>query len=454
MKALRLCHPLPALLALALPACIAGDELGPPGEGDGPDESLIGSLARPLIGGTLAGSDPAVVALQQPASNTAFCTGTLISPSVVLTAAHCVDMFGGNPNVTVYFGSDVRSEGTRLGVKNKIQHSGWDGNVGNYDIALLLLDFAQDPALPALINEAPLSGKIGDAYRHVGFGVYDRETQASDGKKREGTTIISGVTEGDVVVSGDEELSVCFGDSGGPGFIRIEDTEYVAGVHSYTTSQECHPPNGDTRVDLYVVDFIQPWVAENDPACERNGVCAFKGCPDDPDCTPCGANGECTSGCALPDPDCPTSGLGEICQADSQCQVGQCVFWQGDTSFRFCTVPCDVQNPGCPGGMSCRNVPPFGDICYFDQPPSGLLGDSCDQPTDCGSYLCEDGACVTACDLSIGRGCPVNFECKGSGSEYYCRSIEEEGGCAAGRSAGGAPGLVLFAVLLLRRRRR
>jgi V8-like Glu-specific endopeptidase len=434
-------------LALAMAACAAG-------EGHLPE---LDRIEQPLIGGVIAVEDHAVVALQYPTSNSAFCTGTLISPSVVLTAAHCVDMFGGDPNIVVFFGTDVRGEGTRVGVKKKIQHPMWAGNVGSRDIALLQINFPQDPFLPVRLNDrVPLSQEIGTSYRHVGFGVYDRTTQASDGRKREGTTTITGVTTSDVVLSGDENLSVCFGDSGGPGLITVDGVELVAGVHSYTNSQDCHPPNGDTRVDLYVQDFIQPWIDANDPACGRDGLCAPIGCTDDPDCTPCGADGTCTTGCALPDPDCPTSGLGEICQADSQCQSGLCVFWQGDLNYKFCTVACDPQNPDCPSGMSCRNVQPFGDVCYFDAPPPGVLGDSCEQATDCGSYLCEAGTCVITCDLSVGRACPTGFECTGSGDAYHCRSTaQDEGGCAAaGRGAAGWPGLVLIGLLAAARRRR
>src|SRR5690606_6413957 len=239
------------------------------------------------------------------------------------------------------------------------------------------------------------------------------------------------------------------------GLITVDGVEYVAGVHSFTSSDECYPPNGDTRVDLYVDEFIRPWVDQNDPTCGADGLCAPIGCSDDPDCTPCGPDGTCTSDCALPDPDCPTSGVGEICQADSQCIEGMCVAWREDRTYRFCTIEGDPQAPDCPGGMSCKNVPPLGDVCYFDEPPPGVLGDSCELATDCGSYLCLDGTCVAECDLSMGLGCPAGFECRGDGAGYFCRKIdEEEGGCAAAGGAAGAPGLALLALLALGRRRR
>ena len=436
-------------LALLLPCGCVGDRPGP---------EATGSSRLPLIGGALSSQDPAVVALQFPGSNQAFCTGTLISPSVILTAAHCVDMAGSDPNVTAFFGDDVRSQGTRIGVGAKVQHLGWTGDVGRNDIAMILLNFPQDPFLAVPLNDvAPLADEIGTAYRHVGFGVYDRETGDADGKKREGTTTITGIDAPDVVLSGDDELSVCFGDSGGPGLITVDEVEYVAGIHSYTTSEDCLPPNGDTRVDIYVADFVRPWIQENDPTCGGDGLCAPIGCMDDPDCTPCGRDGTCATGCDLPDADCPTSGLGEICQADSQCESGLCVFWREDTEYSFCSTPCEDDSP-CPDGMSCQNVPPFGDVCYHDDTPPGVLGDDCEQATDCGSYLCDDGHCTYECDLSQNRVCPPDFECKASagGEVYTCVSTDTGGGCGCAAAGHDRPWpllLVAGLLVLLRRRR-
>lgn len=436
--------PLCAVALLA--ACQAGGPLD------------TGEARRPLIGGEIDVADPAVVALTRGGSSS-FCTGTLVSPSVVLTAAHCVDMAGADPDVVAFFGSDTTGEGKRIGVIAKTQHPMWTGNVGSHDVGMMLLTFPQDPTLPMPMNTSPASEQVGAAYRHVGFGVFDRDTMKADGKKRTGTTTITSFS-GDVIRSGDDTVNICFGDSGGPGLLTIDGTEAVAGIHSYTSTDQCLPPSGDTAVDLYVDDFILPWIQENDPACGEDLLCSRIGCTDDPDCQPCGPDGTCTSDCPLPDPDCPTSGLGEICRLDSQCIEGSCVAWFPDTSYKFCTIECTPGGSECPAGMSCQNVDPHGNICYPDGKPTGVVGDDCEVATDCGSYICDQGSCVTRCDIPKGKLCLDGFTCadSGNGVDYFCYADDEGGGggCATAPGSGshGWPWAVVFALLIGMRRRR
>lgn len=289
-----------AAAAAGLPACQPGDDLV---EDDG-----LGVIEQGLVGATLTTTDPAVVALLT-ASGNVFCTGTLISPRVVLTAAHCID--DGGANFSAYFGDDVEaSGGRRIAADRVMKHPGWTGDLsGGNDIGLVLLASAADPELPIALNTVPLTTRDGGLYRAVGFGIYDRDTRALDGKKRTAMFRIESFPSTYVEVTDptpDDAVNtvVCQGDSGGPGFITVGTDEVLAGVHSYSI-EGCFNPSGDTRVDLFAAVFVQPWIDANDPSCGVDGLCARKGCSADPDCEPCGADGTCATDCALlglPDP--------------------------------------------------------------------------------------------------------------------------------------------------------
>ena len=80
-------------------------------------EPSTGSGTAAISGGELvpAGGDPAVVAIgRRPLAcgqpMLVACTGVLIAPRVVLTAAHCADALG--PGSTVFFGDDTTGTGT------------------------------------------------------------------------------------------------------------------------------------------------------------------------------------------------------------------------------------------------------------------------------------------------------------------------------------------------------
>jgi hypothetical protein len=386
------------LAAPAVAAAAACADLAVPG-----DPAPAGVSAAPLIGGRATDADPAVVALLAPDQDedAPFCTGTLVSPRVVLTAAHCVDRFTDQPAIAVFAGSDLRAGGDRLPVTAKAEHPDWQGDIGLHDLAMLLVAAPADPLAAAPLNDfTPLVDHLGEPYRLVGFGRHDRDDPLPDGVKREGTTLLTGwLRDTDVVLAGDagdpDGLAVCLGDSGGPGFLRAAGAELLAGVHSFTTGEDCRPPAAETRVDLYAASVVRPWIEERDPTCAADGLCAPVGCIDDPDC-----------------------------------------------------ARCDPDRDECPSGTRCRAFPPQGAVCTADQAPRGEPGDACAGPSDCATHVCRDGACASACLPAAGVGCPAGFTCEEGEDGRFCAP---RSGCAVGRSGPGALFLAMtamFAALL------
>lgn len=442
-----------------------------------------------IVGGTTATGDPAVVAFAVGSQGGfgQFCTGTLVAPKTVLTAAHCIYSYGQGYTYYVLFGTYSWQPSSYVKVVSQTKNPNYNGSSGDYGV--LQLEKAVTNVTPIEMNPTPLSSAdIGRAIRHVGFGVTDGAGNGG-GLKREVTFDVRNVRT-NTIESGGNGKQTCGGDSGGPGFMVTTGSpvERVAGVVSYG-DQDCTQYGVDMRVDValtWIKGVMNAWEA---PTCAKDGKC-LAGCApidqdcacaadsrctadcavfaDDPDCPKdCGPTGVCSqAACPVPDPDC--AGVGKVCQTAYNCVSRSCVT-DPQNRIPYCSQGCSTDGD-CPAMMACDTA---GGMCLFKPRPEKRLYDECTEADFCVASICTapPGGAVNRCV----RPCTSQVDCSGDGStcegdatgQRFCRppldvarfdtiklprAITE--GTAAEGCAAAPGGLLPLAALLLALRRR
>ena len=271
----------------------------------------LGDQAAEVIGGDLTpeGEFPTVGALMYqvgPGQTSAGCTGTLIAPDVVLTAAHCLDpqIIGVAQPSAFSLAHDTNATPTpQVTIARTVSHPQFDlGGAGGglaqiNDIGLV---FLAEPITAVAPTKLPTPDQatalaIDTDLAIVGYGQIE-ETNQLVGVKYDALTSIRELNASELRVSmGGADPQNCHGDSGGPALTALGGEPRVVGVVSRSfQSNACDNGGIDTRVDAYL-----DWIHANVPVGIPCGSGLAEACPDAPDDGGCCSTGAAPAGSSI-----------------------------------------------------------------------------------------------------------------------------------------------------------
>ncbi|MBI1860087.1 MAG: trypsin-like serine protease [Deltaproteobacteria bacterium] len=202
--------------------------------------NLSSSLSDPsrIQANMTSGYTPVVMVIEP--GGTGICSGTIVSPTAVLTAAHCTKV-SGTYTIQGDFGQGTFSATTTT------TESFGPGTVGDTnDIAVLIFSSPITTSGSANIYDIGSTVSNGQSLDLVGYGCNDINTKSGAGVKRAGSNQVAQIddflffltpissssvaTSTQRILGPSNRVASCFGDSGGPALAAKGSSYNVVGV--------------------------------------------------------------------------------------------------------------------------------------------------------------------------------------------------------------------------------
>lgn len=233
--------------------------IGCGGGGGGSESSACSAISRIYNGQTCKNSRSVVyLDVRTKKGLRSSCTGTFISQTSILTAAHCladvtaldspaqIDVFitGGSTTATGWHVSHLYILTETLGLFK-----------GAFDVAIVKVDENFMPAVGA-VPQPLLMSRVPDPGEKVvitGHGLTEKGEQSVD-RPKAGTVVLSGIDQYNrlTIIPSEDSAAVCSGDSGGPLLAKNIAGEYgITGITSFTESLQNKDVCGFGTIDKF-----------------------------------------------------------------------------------------------------------------------------------------------------------------------------------------------------------
>jgi hypothetical protein len=198
------------------------------------------------------------------------CTGIVLKPDLVLTAAHCIE-----PGLTYKFyeldaeRKPIFYDAAKTVVHPKYSKAEFDGNRATPDLALMKVAVRFPTRyLPVSLSTPRGRVAVGERFTVVGYGATASGDSRGSGVLRRANLIATGQPGNlqlrlfDPATKGNAPgLGACTGDSGGPAYEERDGQRLLYGVVSWTTGPKmgdgCGGVTGVTPIELY-----QKWIVD------------------------------------------------------------------------------------------------------------------------------------------------------------------------------------------------